>query len=88
MITDEVARNIDAYDAIAHRLEQDNIDQWTVFQHGKLLGIYPTYADARQVADVHHRRYPLDTPYIRQVGPMPIMLPGIFAVLGRNYADD
>ena len=88
MITDAVARNIDAYDAMAYRLEQDNIDQWTVFQHGKLLGIYDTGADARQAAAVHHRRYPFDPPYIRQVGPMPLLIPSIFGIIGRNYADD
>ena len=88
MITDEVARNIDAYDAMAHRLEQDNIGKWTVFQHGKLLGIYATSADARRASVPHHNKHPHHPPYIRQVGPMPIMIPSIFAVLGRNYADD
>lgn len=84
----EWQRNSDAYDAIVQQLEQHSIGQWTVFQHGKLLGIYATQADARRSADVHHSQHPQHPPYVRPVGPVPIMMPSIFGIIGRNYADD
>ena len=88
MTTDELARNMDAYDAMAHRLEQESIGQWAVFQHGKLLGIYATRIEARQAADCQHSKHPRRPPYVRPVGPLPIFLPSIFAVPGRVYADN
>ena len=86
MTTDELARNMDAYDAMAYRLEQDCIGKWAVFQHGKLLGIYATRAAVRQAADCRHSKHPQHPPYVRPVGPLPIFIPSIFAIPGRVYA--
>ncbi len=88
MAADELARNIDAYDAIAHRLEQESVGKWAVFQRGELVGIYATREDARQTAEYHHSKHSKHPPYVRPVGPLPIMLPSIFGVSGRVYADN
>jgi len=68
----ELDREIAAYETMRADLENRHMGEWALVFNEKLIGIYPSFDEAAQVAVREFGRGPY---LIRQVGASPIIMP-------------
>jgi hypothetical protein len=68
----ELDREIAAYESMRADLENRQMGEWALVFHENLIGVFPTFDEAAQVAVENYGRGPY---LIRQVGAPPVTMP-------------
>jgi hypothetical protein len=72
----EIRKEIEAFKAMQAKLEAEHMAEWVLIHHRQLIGVYPSFDSA---ADVAIERFGAGPFLIRQVGATPSVLPASLA---------
>jgi hypothetical protein len=72
----DIQKEIEAFKAIQAQLEAEHMAKWVLIFHRELVGVYPSFDTA---ADVAIQRFGSGPFLIRQVGAQPVAVPASLA---------